>query len=265
MKFVIALFLAFWFVPVSASACGAETDCTLSDRTYRIQMPDTPGTETRSALIFAHGYKGSARGTMRNKSLQSLASRLGAALVAPDAIMDDWSLPGAPQQSTSQEVDELAYFDALKDALVSRHGIDPDRIIMAGFSAGGMMVWNLACHRPEAFAGFIPVAGTFWRPVPDGCETPTANLIHIHGTADKIVPLRGRPIAETHQGDVNKALAMYASSGGYSLGEAPDINPALTCEAWRNSEDALLMKCLHEGGHSFKSEYLESAWNLLMD
>ena len=263
MKHLIGLLFALSVLPGNAAACGAETDCQLGDHSYRIQMPSEPGNNPPGALIFAHGYKGSSRGTMRNVSLVALAAKQGVALVAADAIMDDWSIPNAPAQSTSTEVNEIAYFDALRDALVSKHGIDPDRIVVAGFSAGGMMVWNLACARPEDYAGFIPIAGTFWAPGPASCATPGADIIHIHGTSDKIVPLAGRPIAETHQGDLNKILAMYIANGGYSATDADDLT-GLTCEAWRNTDAALLMKCLHAGGHSFKSEYIESAWAMLM-
>lgn len=263
MKRFIALIFALSLFPLSAHACGADTDCALGDRTYRIQMPDTAGDKS-AALIFAHGYKGSARGTMRNKSLAALAERLGVALVAPNAIMDDWSIPNAPAQSTSTEVDEIAYFDALKETLISKHNINPDRIVVAGFSAGGMMVWNLLCARPDDYAGFIPIAGTFWAPEPTSCDTPAANIIHIHGTSDKIVPLTGRPIAETHQGDVNKTLAMYIANGGYSASDSPDMTSDLSCESWRNEQEATMTKCLHNGGHSFKADHIEAAWNTLM-
>lgn len=263
MKRFIALIFALSLFPLSTHACGADADCALGDRTYRIQMPDTAG-DRPAALVFAHGYKGSARGTMRNKSLAALAERLGVALVAPDAIMDDWSIPNAPAQSTSTEVDEIAYFDALKEALISKHNIDPDRIVVAGFSAGGMMVWNLLCARPDDYAGFIPIAGTFWAPEPTSCDKPTANIIHIHGTSDKIVPLTGRPIAETHQGDVNKTLAMYIANGGYSASDSPDMTSDLSCESWRNEQEATMTKCLHDGGHSFKADHIEAAWKTLM-
>ncbi|MEO1138880.1 MAG: PHB depolymerase family esterase [Pseudomonadota bacterium] len=259
-----AMLFALLLSSLPGHACGVDTDCTLGDRTYRIQMPDAPSTQPTGALIFAHGYKGSARGTMRNTSLQALADRLGVALVAPDAIMDDWSIPNAPKNGTSKDVDELSYFDALKETLVTTHAIDPDRILVAGFSAGGMMVWNLACARPGDYAGFVPIAGTFLAPEPTRCENPSANLIHIHGTSDKIVPLKGRPIAETHQGDVDKALAMYVANGGYSATDAPHMTSDLSCENWRNGDNAMVMKCLHDGGHSFKVDHIEAAWKLLM-
>jgi polyhydroxybutyrate depolymerase len=200
---------------------------------------------------------------MRNTSLRALANQLGVAFVAPDAIMDDWSIPGAPSQSTSPDIDELAYFDALRQALITTHGIEAGRLVVAGFSAGGMMVWNLACNRPQDYAGFIPIAGTFWDPVPSRCATPAADIVHIHGTSDKIVPLTGRPIAETSQGNVTQALEMYRATGGHTATTAPQLDPNLSCEAWQTDTGTKLVKCLHPGGHGFKASYVEGAWTLI--
>jgi len=89
-------------------------------------------------------------------------------------------------------------------------------MMATGFSAGGMMVWNLVCDRSTLFAGFAPIAGTFWEPMPTSCAAPPASVVHIHGTSDKTVPLLGRPIAGTHQGQVPTALEMYARHGDFS-------------------------------------------------
>ena len=55
-----------------AAACGPETDCMIGDRTYRIQVPQGQA-EPFGALIYAHGYKGSAKAVMRNNALRALA------------------------------------------------------------------------------------------------------------------------------------------------------------------------------------------------
>lgn len=256
---IIGLFMAI--TPLTAQACGVNSDCKLGDRTYRIQLPEGhTGKSPIGAIVFAHGYKGSAKGTMRNASLLALANRLGVALVAVKSAKDDWSIPNAPSHSTDQSVDEIAYFDALRAHLKKRHNIQPGQTVVSGFSAGGMMVWNLACERPQAYAGFVPMAGTFWAPVPPTCNAPVANLIHIHGTSDKIVPLAGRPIGNTRQGDVNKAIALYQRLGQHKATDAPQIDDNLTCKAWKTPNDTELVKCLHPGGHGFRASYLEGAW-----
>ncbi|MEO1601048.1 MAG: polyhydroxybutyrate depolymerase [Pseudomonadota bacterium] len=254
-----------------APACGADTDCVLdiggTERTYRIRLPQTPSAAPMGAILYAHGYKGSAAGAMRNKALEALAGELGIAFVAAKSFGDDWMIPGVPSHTRNgvspDGSEELAYFDALVADITGRFGIDPDRILMTGFSAGGMVTWTLACHRGGMFAGFAPIAGTFWRPVPETCTSPVTSLVHIHGTEDRIVPLGGRPIAQTHQGDVPRALAMYRDYGGF--GEAArEQRGDLDCEMRENADGAVLDYCAFVGGHSFRTAHLRMAWKRLM-
>ncbi|MEM9146343.1 MAG: prolyl oligopeptidase family serine peptidase [Pseudomonadota bacterium] len=266
----LALGLAMAVPGGQAAACGADTDCLLTidgvERTYRIRMPEG-STSPVGAVLYAHGYKGSAAGAMRNKALAEMANDLGIAMVAAKSAGDDWKIPGVPAETqdgkTTDGAAEFAYFDALLDAMATRYGIDPARVMMTGFSAGGMMTWNLACHRGDRFAGFAPVAGTFWRPVPDTCPSPASSLVHIHGTEDRIVPLSGRPIAQTHQGDVARALAMYTRHGAF--GEAvSERRGELACEVRTAPDGRFLDFCLFEGGHSFRISHLRMAWDRLM-
>ncbi|MEQ8255720.1 MULTISPECIES: alpha/beta hydrolase family esterase [Roseovarius] len=260
----LALILTLTLPGLPAFACGPDTDCRIGDRSYRIYLPrGQDGTTPMGALIFAHGYKGSAAGTMRNGALRGMADLLGIALVAANAKGDDWRLPGTPSGGVTSPETELGYFDALRDDILANTAIDPDRIVVAGFSAGGMMIWTLACHRPADYAGFIPVAGTFWAPTPDSCTTPPADIIHVHGTSDRIVPLAGRAIGEARQGDVETVLAMYRRVGGHETSKTPALHDGLTCDAWTAPNDTRLTKCLHPGGHSFRTEWIAAAWNLI--
>ena len=83
MRAVFAVVLALSRLPTLALACGIDTDCTIGDRTYRIAMPDgTP----KGALIHAHGYRGTAQGVVRNRSLRGAVNGLGLALIAPGRL-----------------------------------------------------------------------------------------------------------------------------------------------------------------------------------
>lgn len=255
--------LAFAFLTIASApafACGADTDCIVGERTYRIKMPEGhDGTASVGAIVHAHGYRGTAAGVMRNRGLSRIATELGVAIIAPKSAADDWVIPGAPRKTGNDGSTEFAYFKAMIDDAARRFPIDRSRLMASGFSAGGMMVWNLACQRGDLFAGYVPVAGTFWQPVPQTCETAPVNLIHIHGTSDKVVPLEGRAIADTAQGSVTEALAMLAMSGGYS---DPASSPAgkLECIRRDSTEGHIVEFCLHPGGHSFRPEWLKRAW-----
>lgn len=251
--------------PLPALACGADIDCEIGDRTYRIVLPETmPVGEKVGAILYVHGYRGKAARVMKHKGLLQAANELGVAFIAAQSHGDDWSIPGAPKQSVDPDVDELAYFDAIVEDASKRFPIDRKRLLVTGFSAGGMMVWNLACDRPDLFAGFVPMSGTFWRPIPQTCPGAPVNLFHYHGTGDQIVPLKGRPIADTHQGDVWKAAALLMRDGQYTSADAVIADEGLECRRSRADDGQKIFDiCLHDGKHQFQSRFIQRSWKVL--
>lgn len=250
-----------WAAP--AVACGPDTDCPVGDRHYRIAMPEGhDGTTPVGALIWSHGYRGSAAGAMRNGALRRMVSDAGLALIAAQGVNGTWDLPYGPRTFDSDGGAEFAYFDAVIADAAGRFAIDQNRIVASGFSAGGMVVWNLACSHPEHFAGFIPMSGTFWLKPPEDCEGPVQSIVHIHGDADRTVPLDGRPIGETHQGKVSDALALYRDFGDFGAPESYETG-GLNCDMRRNAGGAVLDFCLFEGGHSFSTRHLAHGIEML--
>ncbi len=246
----------------AAKACGRDTDCVIGDRTYRIAFPEAhDGTTPIGAIVFVHGYRGTANGVMRNTVLTALASDLGVAFIAAQAAGPDWNIPGAPSHHALEGIHELAYFDALIEDVTTRFAIDRARLMASGFSSGAMMVWHLACYRGAAFAGFVPMSGTFWEPVPKNCPTGPVNLIHYHGTEDPVVPLTGRPIGDAHQGNVSEAIEMLARTGGYRPVEAGQTLE-LQCSKQVEGDGKLLELCLFSGKHQLKARHLARAWRI---
>jgi polyhydroxybutyrate depolymerase len=257
------LTLAATLLASPAWACGPSTDCEIADRTYRIAMPDGhDGTSRVGAIVFSHGYRGSAAGLMRNRNLRRAVSDMGLAFIALKSKDDDWVLPNAPRHMDSDGEVEFSYVDAVLDHAEANFAIDRDKLMASGFSAGGMMTWNLACHRSASFAGFAPISGTFWLKAPETCKAPVTSIIHIHGNDDPTVPLTGRPIGPTHQGDVSEALAMYDIFGDFTPTET-SFTDRLSCSNSANKDGEILSFCIFEGGHSFRSEYLKFAWETL--
>lgn len=241
-------------------ACGPNTDCAVGERTYRVRMPaDHDGIQPVGAIMFMHGWRGSAAGVMLNESLGNTVSDMGLALIAPMAsTKEDWTIPGAPIQGD----DEIEYIRRVLEDVTARFPIDPDRVMATGFSSGGMMVWNVACALGEKFVGFAPISGTFWAPLPERCTSAPAHVLHVHGTTDKMVPLHGRPIKQTHQGDVYEAIKMYGNSGEFGPTESYEVLD-LTCERRRNVAGKVLELCLHSDGHMFREKYVVRAWREL--
>jgi len=246
-----------------ALACGGTNPCMLDDRQYYVEMPTGhDGSTMVPAMIFLHGYKGTGLGSMRWQALKDAAASVGAALIVPQSKGDAWSMDNAPEDFSGGNAPELAFFDAMKADVSTRFAVDPDRMVVVGTSAGGMAAWMLACHRSTSFAGFVPMAGTFWAPVPPACEGPAASVVHIHGDADKTVPLEGRAIGPARQGSVPETLAMYAAHGGFGAATEGTVDD-LRCDLQTNAEGAILNFCLFSGGHSFSPRHMLAAWAML--
>lgn len=261
MKQLCTLAFLFSFAGNSVVACGPDTDCDVGSRTYRIALP-TQTTETSGAIVFAHGFGGSAQGTMNNAGLRTLADDLGVALVALQVATPDWELPFSPRAYDSNGSEEFAYVDSVLADLAAQHDLDTGNVLMTGFSAGGMMTWNLACYRSSSFIGFVPLSGTFWLEVPDDCDSNVAPVYHFHGANDTVVPFEGRQIRNTHQGSVTQTIEMYRDLGGFNASQTIEIGAA-SCELSANDRGQELGFCTFDGGHSFRRDFIQAAWERL--
>ncbi|MEM7567674.1 MAG: polyhydroxybutyrate depolymerase [Pseudomonadota bacterium] len=244
--------------PVSAQACGADTDCVVEDGTYRVVTPDGA---PKGAILYFHGWQGTAPGVMRNGALARVARERDLLLIAPNGRNKTWAYPGSPSQAR----DDFAFVDSVMADVETRFGVTRDTTMVTGFYIGGSMAWSVACYRGEGFLGFAPVAGAFWDPIPESCPSPVPNLLHVHGTSDTVVPMEGRPIGDGwHQSDVRESLAVWYEQGAC---DAPvdQSRSGLACEARACGADTttLIELCLHPGGHSIRTEWVAQAWDKL--
>jgi phospholipase/carboxylesterase len=86
--------------------------------------------------------------------------------------------------------------DALREffrTAVVRYPIDPEKVVVAGFSQGGLMAYDLALREPGRFAGVAALSS--WLPAPLVEQLPKLpeqeNLptLVIHGTQDDRIPI----------------------------------------------------------------------------
>ncbi len=238
--------------------CGVSAPCEIDSGSYYVALPDISAeTDQIGAIIYLHGWKGQANNVVQNSALRNLANELGVALIVPQGVGGSWSYPGSP----SQERDEFRFFGDMLDDLSARFPIDREKILLSGFSMGGSMVWNLACYKGENYAGFAPIAGAFWDPIPETCPSPLTNFYHTHGVEDKTVPMVGRAIGEKwRQSDVFDSLDVWKRQSGLYGTEATPISAGeLQCDVW-SGEGKKLELCLHDGGHSMKANWIRRAW-----
>lgn len=246
-----------------AIACGADTDCKVDGGTYRIDVSGLPdGTPPAGAVMFFHGWQGTAAGVMRNRRMIDALARRGLAVIAPQGVGKSWSFPGSP----SQDRDDFSFVAAVLSDAESRFEIPEGKTVASGFSLGGSMVWYLACQMSGSFAGFAPVAGAFWEPLPESCSDGDPVMVHIHGTSDRTVPMAGRPIGDHwHQGDVYRSFETLTAAADCPVPSVVPEDDGLTCKMVSPCGGRLVELCLHKGGHSLRSEWVVRAVDAIVN
>jgi polyhydroxybutyrate depolymerase len=210
-------------VPAPALAgCGPDAaPCVLPGGQYEAELPPA-AVGLLPAVIFVHGYGSSGEGTMRNRGMVDAILARGYAVIAPDGSPmvgrdgRSWAFRASPDGR-----DDVAFLQAVRDDVVARFGLDPQRLLLAGFSVGGSMVSYTACAAPQAFSAYAPVSGGFWRPHPDRCAGPV-RLLHTHGWSDTTVPLEGRILRGDAaddpqafvQGDIFRTMEIWRAANG---------------------------------------------------
>lgn len=261
-----------------AQPCGTpDRPCSAGDGVYLARPPDgwsggagsggagSGGVRSDGArlplLLFLHGYRGSAAAILSDAAIGPVASHAGMLLVAPEGRDATWSHAGSPSRARN----DVAFLRAVIADARRRWPVDPNLIVAAGFSQGGSMIWELACHDAEGITAFLPFSGAFWEPLPRECPAGPVVIRHVHGLADPVVPMQGRVIRQVfRQGDVLAGLALRRAVN--QCPEAPDqrtISPSgLTCETWSTCASGQVQLCLHVGAHEIEAAWLAEglAW-----
>jgi len=230
---------------------------------YRAVVPaGWDGVRKLPLVLYIHGYGQSSASVIGDETLVEAVIGGGALFVAPDGLNHSWSFTGSPSEGAR---DETAFLHAVVADAKRRWPIDESQVIATGFSIGGSVVWDLACHAADGFAAFLPVSGGFWLPYPARCESGPVNLRHIHGTNDGTVPLGGRTIrGRFNQGDIGAGFEIFKRTDACPE-DAGHIEQQgeLKCWIWPSCAGGReLQLCLHPDGHEIKPEWLKAgiAW-----
>lgn len=159
-----------------------------TDLNYAMYLPESATSDHLQPLIIALHWGGPS---YKNKGLDFLQGfalhafrGLNAALLAPDCPYEDWS------DSRSGKV----VLDLLK-TICEQYATDPSRILITGYSMGGIGSWLIAAENQMDFRGVLPIAARPPESVVD--ITWTIPIYIIHGERDEIFPINHtRKVAE---------------------------------------------------------------------
>ncbi|MEM8536461.1 MAG: alpha/beta fold hydrolase [Pseudomonadota bacterium] len=164
--------------------------------------------ETRSAVVFLHGYGANAA------DLIGLADPLGEHLpdtlfIAPDApeaciaspmglqwFPIPWIDGSSEEESRAGMENAAADLDAFLDGVMVDEDLLPEQVMVLGFSQGTMMALHVVPRREDPIAGIVAFSGRLLEPelLADEAQSRPPVLL-IHGDQDDVVPPQSLPQA----------------------------------------------------------------------
>jgi polyhydroxybutyrate depolymerase len=228
------------------------------ERSYRLHLPD--GLPAAAPLvIMMHGVSGSAAQIERDYHWNDLADPAKFVVAYPDGLGHAWNVDGQTccGRAGRDGVDDVGFIRAVVADITRNVGIDAARVYAGGMSNGGIMSYTLACTT-DIFAAIGPVAGVQL----NACKSPRpTSVIHIHGTADRLVPYGGGPGYSVINGppipDVNAFWRGVDQCGTPAVTtEGPTTTSTAECADHRG----VVLITIDQGGHDWPLSAAQTLW-----
>jgi polyhydroxybutyrate depolymerase len=228
------------------------------DRSYQLYLP--AGLPASAPLVVAlHGYSGSARQVERDYGWDRLADSGKFVVAYPDGLGGAWNVDGETccGRSGREGVDDVAFIRAAVGDIGHNVGINPAKVYATGMSNGGIMTYTLACTT-ELFAAIGPVAGTQL----NQCRAPRPiSVLHIHGTADRLVPYQGGQGFSVINGpSVAQVDAFWRNVDRCDAPTATTGGQVTTSTATCADRRAVVLVTVDGGGHEWPPSATETLW-----
>ena len=144
-------------------------------RTVLLHLP--PRSDVVHPLIFAlHGLYNTTTSIENTSGFDALADQRGYLIAYGEGLYNSWNAGSCCGTAASTHVDDVDYLAEAVTAISAHFAVDQARIVVTGFSNGGMLAFRAACERPGLFRAALTVAGTLVSP----CPNPVT-VIHVHG------------------------------------------------------------------------------------
>ncbi len=190
---------------------------------YAIWVPKQLPKDKKVPLVMALHYAGKDTDHYGAGLIEALyqpaCDELGAIIVAPDSLTgDDWDNPT-----------NLDYVAWLTRSAIQSYPIDEKKVILSGFSAGGIGTWFIAARADGLFTAAVPVAG---RPNLKGAEM-TIPLCAVHSEADTIcLPGPTKAAVAKLSGGPKKSNIILLTDGTTHYTAGAYVKPLRKAFAW---------------------------------
>lgn len=224
---VTGLVLLAW--PVWADGQTVE----LGGRSYRIDLPAR--VQNAPIILALHGGGGNPAQFAANSGFSRPANTKGYAVIYPAGSargrlgLLTWNGGYCCGYAAKARVDDVGFLDAVIADAVGRFGLNGGKVYLTGMSNGSLMAERYAALRAGRVRAVAGVSGTMdvrstriGRPVP---------LLHIHGTADPMVPYAGGvgqdSLTKTNWASVDQVIEAFVRASAVPLtASAQVIDPA---------------------------------------
>ena len=189
---------------------------------YTMLLPKAYAEEDALPLVIALHFDGEITPFFGESVLQTLygpAFRFSPfVVVAPDSVGGPWS----------NAANEQAVIDLL-DHLLEQYKIDPERVVLTGYSLGGHGTWYIGGRHQDRFSALIPVSSQPDRSI----ETWTIPVCAIHSTADEVVPIgpTRKYIRKMAQAGADMRLYELRNGKTHYMAET-FVHPVRNCIPW---------------------------------
>ncbi len=220
LRFLLVLLLV-----VGGTGCGVPRglsqhmlDVGGVSRSYYLHVPVDAPADAPLVLVFHGGGSDSTTGGKnmhRFTGFNDIADRDGFVVAYPNSLAGNWN--DGRVGHGAEDVDDLAYVDAMLDDIAGRAAIDRLRVYSVGISNGGFFSLRLACDRADAITAVYSIAATMPEGIRERCAParpiPVAWAM---GTDDPLVAYHGGPVAPRRDGtDRGTAADLDDAAAGF--------------------------------------------------
>jgi poly(hydroxyalkanoate) depolymerase family esterase len=259
-------------VPDGAQFLSRSFACAAGRRDYKLYVPRHLPEGGRALLVMLHGGTQDgddfAAGTRMNEHAEAhgfMVAYPSQSKAANASLCWNWFMP----EHQKRDAGEPAIIAGITREIVASYGVDPDRVFVAGLSAGGAMAAVMAATYPEMYAAigihsglpygsatdlpsaFAAMRGKGGSRVRRGrksrqgaIDSPRVRTIVFHGDADNIVHPSNASgiIGESKAGEhIERAEARSADGQAYTRTVIRDQSGVAVVEDW----------LLHGSGHAW--------------
>ena len=257
-------------IPDGAQYLSRSYACTAGRRSYKLYVPHRQDAGRRPLLVMLHGGTQDADDFAAGTRMNFLAEEHGFLVAYPSqcksanpSLCWNWFKP----EDQVRGAGEPSIIAGITDEIVDEYDIDPQRVFVAGLSAGGAMAGVMGATYPEVYAAVGIHSGLPYRsatdvasafsamrgnPRPQSRQRKTGprsdhalrvRTIVFHGDADQIVhSSNAAKIIEAKTGDtVERAKVRSSASRAYTRAVTRDKTGTVVIEQW----------LIHGSGHAW--------------